>query len=283
MGDYAVASYEASVDGKPLAETAPKAPAQLKSRRNAWILMSEGTLFPGFAKAIEGMEPEQQRNFELDVPESFPVPELRGKKVAYSLTLHGINTKVPPALDDELANRIEPGSTLDSLRKKIRERHEESAEAQFKSAVRKAVIEKLLEGFACELPEDLVHLETKSIVKDIVMESQARGLSDEDIKEQTGKIVETAEGGAKDRVRANFLLLRIAEKEGLDASEAELHEALLDMSREYNIPLKKLVKDIGRSGTIGRIREQIRISKALDLAVANATVAATAEPSTPNT
>lgn len=115
------------------------------------------------------------------------------------------------------------------------------------------------------------------------MESQARGLSDEDIKEQTGKIVETAEGGAKDRVRANFLLLRIAEKEGLDASEAELHEALLDMSREYNIPLKKLVKDIGRSGSIGRIREQIRISKALDLAVANATVAATAEPSTPNT
>ena len=96
MGDYAVASYEASVDGKPLAETAPKAPAQLKSRRNAWILMSEGTLFPGFAKAIEGMEPEQQRNFELDVPENFPVPELRGKKVAYSLTLHGINTKVPP-------------------------------------------------------------------------------------------------------------------------------------------------------------------------------------------
>lgn len=283
MGDYAVASYEASVDGKPLAETAPKAPAQLKSRRNAWILMSEGTLFPGFAKAIEGMEPEQQRSFELDVPENFPVPELRGKKVAYSLTLHGINTKVPPALDDELANRIEPGSTLDSLRKKIRERHEESAEAQFKSAVRKAVIEKLLAGFACELPEDLVHLETKSIVKDIVMESQARGLSDEDIKEQTGKIVETAEGGAKDRVRANFLLLRIAEKEGLDASEAELHEALLDMSREYNIPLKKLVKDIGRSGSIGRIREQIRISKALDLAVANATVAATAEPSTPNT
>ena len=278
MGDYAVASYEATVDGKPLAEIAPKAPAQLNSRRNAWILMSEGTLFPGFAKAIEGMEPEQQRSFELDVPENFPVPELRGKKVAYSLTLHGINTKVPPALDDELASRIEPGSTLDSLRKKIRERHEESAEVQFKSAVRKAVIEKLLAGFSCDLPEDLVHLETKSIVKDIVMESQARGLSDDDIKEQTDKIVETAEGGAKERVRANFLLLRIAEQEGLRETEAELYEALADMSREYNIPLKKLAKDIGRNGAAGRIREQIRISKALDLAVSNATVTEVPEP-----
>jgi FKBP-type peptidyl-prolyl cis-trans isomerase (trigger factor) len=110
------------------------------------------------------------------------------------------------------------------------------------------------------------------------MESQARGLSDDDIKEQTNKIVETAEGGAKERVRANFLLLRIAEQEGLRETETELYEALADMSREYNIPLKKLAKDIGRNGAAGRIREQIRISKALDLAVSNATVTEVPEP-----
>jgi hypothetical protein len=50
------------------------------------------------------------------------------------------------------------------------------------------------------------------------------------------------------------------------------------MSREYNIPLKKLAKDIGRNGAAGRIREQIRISKALDLAVSNATVTEVPEP-----
>ncbi len=278
MDDFAVATYEASVDGKPLAEIAPNAPAQLGGRRNAWLLMSEGTLVPGFAKAIEGMAIDEQRTITLDVPANFPVAEIQAKQITYSVTLHGINVRRMPPLDDALADKIEPGSTLESLKQKIRDRQQESSDFQFDNAKRNAAVKKLLSLFTCELPEETVAAETGSILKDIVAESQARGLSDEDIKSNTEQIIASATEGARERVRANFLLLRIAKEENIEETEAELYQALFEMAQRHEIPIKKLAKDLARGAGIGRLREQIRITKALDYVVSNATVTELAEP-----
>jgi trigger factor len=277
MADYAVVTYEGSVEGKPLAEIAPQAPAQLSGRRNAWLLMSEGTLVPGFAKAIEGMAIDEQRTISLDVPASFPIAEIQGKKIDYTVTLHGINTRHMPPLDDALADKIEPGSTLESLKQKIRERQQESSDYQFDIAKRNAAVKKLLSEFTCELPEETVAAETGTILKDIVAESQARGLSDDDIKSNTEQIIASATEGARERVRANFLLLRIASQEKIEESEAELYQALFEMAQRHEIPVKKLAKDLARGAGIGRLREQIRITKALDYVVSNATVTELAE------
>ena len=278
MEDFAVVTYEGKIEGQPLAEVAPKAPAQLGGRRNGWVLMSEGTLIPGFAKAIEGMKIEEQRTFTLEVPETFPVPEIQGKKVDYTVTLHGINLRKLAPLDDALAAKIEPGSTLESLKQKIRERQQESADYQFDVGKRNAAVKKLLGLFTCELPEQAVAAETGSILKDIVAESQARGMSDDDLKSSTDQIVETASESARERVRANFVLLRIAEQEKIEETEAELYQAVLEMSERHRVPVKKLVKDLSRKGGIGRIREQIRITKALDYVVSSATVTELSEP-----
>lgn len=282
MDDYAVVTYEGRMDGQPLSEALPKAPAQLSGRRNSWVLMHEGTLVPGFAKAIEGMKIDDQRTFTLDVPATFPLSEIQGRSLEYTVTLHGINVRKLPPLDDDLAAKIEPASTLASLREKIRERQQESADRQFDLDKRNAAVRRLLEQFTCELPEHTVAAEISTILKDIVAESQARGLSDDDIKSQTDQIVETASQGAKERVRANFLLLRIAKQEDLQVSEPEIYEAVMDMSQRHQVPLKKLVKDLSRSGGINRLQEQIRVTKALDYVVSNATISEVIAPADSN-
>lgn len=272
MGDYAVVTYEGTVDGEPISKIAPKAPTQIQGRRNAWVLMDEGTLIPGFAKAIEGMEIGQDRTFTLDVPESFPLEELRNLKVTYAVTLHSINTRTPAPLDDALAAKIEPGQTLEGLRKKIRERQEESADYQFEMAKKNAIVEKLLGLFTCELPERLVASETAYILKDIVGESQARGISDEEIKSHTEEIVKNASQTASDRVRSNFLLTRIADEEKIEETDAEVYQAILQMAERQQMPVKKLAKELAQSGGINRLRDQIRITKALDFVASGATV-----------
>lgn len=272
MGDYAVVTYEGTVEGEPISKIAPKAPTQIQGRRNAWVLMDEGTLIPGFAKAIEGMEIGQDRTFTLDVPESFPLEELRNRKVTYAVTLHSINTRTPAPLDDALAAKIEPGQTLEGLRKKIRERQEESADYQFEMAKKNAVVEKLLGLFTCELPERLVASETAYILKDIVGESQARGISDEEIKSHTEEIVKNASQTASDRVRSNFLLTRIADEEKIEETDAEVYQAVLQMAERQQMPVKKLAKELAQSRGMNRLRDQIRITKALDLVASGATV-----------
>ncbi len=272
MGDYAVLTYEGKIGDQLLSEALPKAPAQLQGRRNAWILMDEGTLVPGFAKAIEGMQIDEERAFELVVPATFPLSDLRGSTVSYATVLHGINSKVLPPLDDALAEKIDPGKTMETLSTEMRERLEKMAESQFDSAKRTGALKSLLSQIQCELPAQAVEREVTGILREIVQENQVRGVSDEDLQSHQDELVGVAQQNARDRVRANFLLLRIAEKEKLTVSDTDMIMAVSEMARRYEMPVKKLIKDLRSHDGLSSVRDQILMGKALDLVVANVTV-----------
>lgn len=278
MGDYVVVTYTGSLDGQPLAEALPKSPVQLQGRRNAWIFLDEQTLLPGFAAALAGMAVNEERSFSLELPADFPLTELAGKKLDYTVTLHAINTKSVPELTDELAGKIDPGSNVEQLREKVRQRVESVAESQFENAKRQAAVKFLLSKVDCELPATVVEREFSSILRDIVQENQARGVSEEELRKHQEELIGAAQQGARERVRGNFLLLRVAEKEKLEVTEQDLTMRVLEMASRYEIPVKKLVKDLQRRDGIGPLREQILIGKALDLLAANVTVREPASP-----
>lgn len=272
MGDYAVVTYDGTFEGKPLAETAPTAPMQLQGRKNAWVLMEEKALVPGFSQGIEGMNVNEERTISVELPADFPLTELAGKKIDYKVTLHSINTKSLPELTDELAAKIEPGATAEKLETLVRERLETLAQNQFESAKRQAAIRYLLAKVECELPEAMVEREMTGILRDIVRENQGRGVSDEEIRKHQDELVGAAQQSARDRVRTNFLLLSIADKEKLEVAEQDVAQRVLEMAARYEIPVKKLVKDLQRRDGFGPLREQILAGKALDLLTSNVTV-----------
>jgi trigger factor len=272
MGDYAVITYAATLDGTALGEAVPEAPAQLQGRRNAWILMDEGTLLSGFCAAIAGMNVDEERTFSVELPANFSISKLSGRTLDYTVTLHAINTKNLPELDDGLAERIESGATADQLVQKVRERLENLSVARFQNAKRQAAVKYLLEKVACELPAPVVEKEMTSILRDIVRENQVRGISDDEIRKHQNELIGAAQQGAEERVRGNFLLLRVAEKEKLEVTEQDVSRYVVEMAARYEIPVGKLVKDLQRRDGFGPLREQILIGKALDLLAANVTV-----------
>ena len=272
MGDYAVLSYEAKIEGVPLGEAIPEAPAQLQGRLNAWIFMDDSTLLPGFCRAIIGMNIDEQRTFPIDVPANYPVAKLSERKLDYSVSLHAINTKSLPPLDDALAEKIEPGTTAEQFVQKVRERLERLTDAQFENAKRQAAIKYLLDKVDCELPAPVVEKEMTGILRDIVRENQVRGISDEEIRKHQSELIGAAQQGAKERVRGNFLLLRIAEREKLEVSEQDVYRYVIEMAARYEMPVNKLMKDLQRRDGLGAVREQILVGKALDLLAANVTV-----------
>jgi trigger factor len=281
MGDYAVLTYSASLDEQPLNEAVPDAPPQLQGRRNAWIFMSEESLLPGFCQATAGMNVNEEKTVSLELPADFGVASLAGKKLHYAVTLHAINKKIVPALDDELANKIDPGSTAEELEKKVRERLAHLAEGQFENAKRQAAVRYLLERVDCELPAPVVEKEMEGILREIVRDNQVRGISDDEIRKHQEELIGAAQHGARERVRGNFLLLRIAEKEKLTITEEDVSRRVLEMAARYQIPVGKLVKDLERRDGFGPLREQILIGKALDLLAANVTVReSSSEPAT---
>jgi trigger factor len=281
MGDYAVVTYTANLESKPLGEVIPDAPAQLQGRRNAWIVMDERSLLPGFSQSIVGMQINEERTISIELPADFSPANLAGRSLEYAVTLHAINTKVLPEWDDALAEKIEPGATVNQLREKMRARLESLAEANFQNSKRQAAVRFLLDRVDCELPAPVVAKEAGEILQDIVRDNQVRGVSDDEMRKHQDELIGAAQQGARDRVRGNFLLLRVAEREKLEVTEEDLTRRILELAARYEIAVPKLVKDLERRKGFGPLREQILIGKALDLLAANVRVRASAsQPAT---
>ncbi len=179
------------------------------------------------------MEVNGERTISVELPADFNPASLAGKKIEYAVTLHAINSKVLPEWDDALAEKIEPARRSISCEQKMRTRLETFAENNFQNAKRQAAVRFLLDRVDCELPAPVVAKEMGDILKDIVRDNQVRGVSDDEIRKHQDELIGAAQQGARDRVRGNFLLLRVAEKEKLEVTEE-------DLSR----------RDIGNGGTL---------------------------------
>ena len=83
----------------------------------------------------------------------------------------------------------------------------------------------LLSQVECELPQNMVRYETERILSEIVRENQARGVTDEALKENEKELLGAAAQGARERLKGNFILLRIAELEKIAVSKGRVPPA----------------------------------------------------------
>lgn len=271
-GDYAVVTYETSLDGKPLKEVLPSTPPMLQGRQNFWVEVAPHSFLEGFSDHLVGMNSGDSKTFSLSLRQDFPLEDLRGKELGFSVTLHDIQKKILPDWNDELAGKIAPGKTVQDLCDTVRDNMEKMAKQRFEESKRGMLLNKLLEKVTCDLPTSLVQQQMTDILRDIVEENQGRGVSEDELREHQEEIVGAARQSAEQRVRSRFLLLRIAEKEKLRVEEQDLLARVYALSQRYDIPIKKLISDLRKRDGIEPMKEDILASKALDLLATKAMV-----------
>ena len=263
MGDYAVLDYDAMVEGQALGEICPEAPSTMKGGEGLWVIMNEESMWPGFCTALVGAKEGEEREVTVDVPENVGVAALRGKKIAHKTKLKGIKAKKLPELTDEVAQKI-AGRSADELRKTFRERLEASAIEQTERKKRAAAVEHLVKAVEFEVPASMVMGEARRVVKEIVEAEQMRGLSDEDLLSKKDEIFQHAQMGAQFRVKADFILTRLARAQNIEASREELAEHIARMAQRLNMPMDKLVKQLVKREALGSVEGEVVRDKALD-------------------
>jgi len=271
MDDFAVLTYEATLDGQPLKEAHPDTPRQLCGQQNAWLLMADASMAPGFCDALVGMAINDKKDFSISLPADFPIAPLAGKTLDYSATLHGIQTRNVPELNDELAAKISKDATAESLRTQARERLDFSAQQEFENAKRMDAMRYLAERTQFDPPETLVAERTQSLLRNIVRENQARGVSDDELTKHHEEIIASAQKAAHEQVQGDFLLMKIAETEKIDVSNEELSMEVFNISMQSGVDPKQLIKDIKKNNAYGDIRQQVLRRKAMDHLVKHVT------------
>ncbi len=263
MGDYAVLDYDASVDGRPLGEVCPEAPSTMKGGEGLWLVMAEDSLWPGFCAGLTGAAEGEERVVEVTAPEDFGVEALRGKKIRHNVKVKGIKAKKLPELTEEVAQKV-AGRSAQELRDTLRERLVASAAEQTERKKRAAIMEHLVKTVEFEVPASMVMGEARRVVKEIVEAEQMRGLSDEELLSKKDEIFGHAQMGAQFRVKADFILTRVARGEKIEVTREELAEHIARLAQRLNMPMDKLVKQLIKREALGSVEGDVLRDKALD-------------------
>jgi trigger factor len=263
MGDYAVLDYDATVGGRPLAESCPEAPSTMKGGEGLWVVMAEDSLWPGFCAGLVGAAEGEERSVEVTVPADFSIETLRGKTISHTAKVRGIKSRKLPELTDDVAQKI-AGRGADDLRLFLRERLEAAAVEQTERRKRAAALEHLVKTIEFDVPASMVMGEARRVVKEIVETEQMRGLSDEELLTKKDEIFSHAQMGAQFRVKADFILSKLARGQNIQATQEELATHIAGLAQRLNMPMDKLVRQLVKREALGSVNNDVIRDKALD-------------------
>jgi trigger factor len=269
-GDFVVVDYQGTCDGQPITELAPAARG-LTEKTDFWLNVAKDAFIPGFTEQLVGAQAGEARTVTVDFPADFVTPQVAGRKGVFAVQVKQVKEKALPELNDEFAKAL-GAESVERLREGVHKDLENELNYKLKRTMREQIMKELLGRVSCELPESVVLSETRNVVYDLVRENQQRGVSREAIDKQKDQIFSFANSSAKERVKAAFVLGRIAEKEGIKADAKEVTQRILLLAEQYQIKPEKMIQQLRERNGIGEIEEQILTGKVLEFLEQNARI-----------
>ena len=267
-GDIAVVNYTGTCEGKPITEIAPAAKG-LTEQKGFWVEATPHSFIPGFADQLLGAQAGDKRTVTVDFPADFVTPQLAGKQGTYEVEVTEVKEKVLPPLDEEFAKAY-GAESLEKLQAGVRRDLENELKYKQEKTTRNELVRALLGRVSFELPETAVAQETRNVVYDLVRENAQRGVPRDVIEKQKEQIYSAATHNAKERVKVQFLLQKIAEKEDIKVSQEEIALRVHHLAGLYQISPDKFLKDLQKRNGLIEVYDQIMNEKVLDLLEKNA-------------
>jgi len=243
--------------------------------------MTPESFLPGFSEALMGAGLDDTREFDLTVPGGLR-PEGNGReKDSLRGDRQGVESKKLPEADDAFASTIVEGKTFAEVRELAKAELGREKKGHIETQKREQVMHFLVNKVECELPHQYVVGETRRILADIVQQEQARGVTDEALKEGEKEL--GGDGGARREGQAQRQLHPPADRRGgkVTVSAAEVRARIAAVAARYGMTPEKAAKEIEKRNAMDRMAEEILSNKVIDFLVANADVRVAEEAAKP--
>ena len=265
-GDYVRLAYVGTIDGKPVSEIDAEAKSYGSAESTWEEAGAEGAAVavPAIAKAVLGLKAGDTAQAEHTFPADHEREALRGKTVKYALTASEVRRKQLPAIDEAFFKAVGVKDEAE-LRAQLRKGIEGSKQQAAETARREKAVDALLAGQDFPLPDSAVNSVAQGLFYQYAELRMRNGVKPEQLETQRDEILAEAKKAAAIRVRAQFVLARIAEEEKVEVSREDLSTAVMQAAYSSQTPPEKLVKDRQR---LAEIRRDALLNKALDLVLA---------------
>jgi len=227
-GDVATVKFAGTMDGEPFeGGSADRLP----------IVIGEDRMVPGWEEQLVGMAIGETKEFDITFPDDYRVEALGGKVAHFTVELLDLRDRVLPELDDEFAKSVGEVETVADLRSEIREALEKRGEAEARHNFGDRIIDFATANSTVDLPEVMVANEIE-IMRDELRSRLAQQRIGLDqylalAKQSAEELATELREPASRRVKTLLVLSAIAEKEGIDADDAEIDAEVADQLDRY--------------------------------------------------
>jgi trigger factor len=250
-GDVAVADYEIIEDGT--------------SYKDQIIKVGSESLPAEFSAALIGKKKGDELDIKIKFPDDFHVKERAGREFTFHAKIKETKKARIPAMDDELAKDMGL-ETLDALRAHVREQILKSKTRTVSNIMKADVLKKIIDSHEFDIPESLLSMETAHLANEAIASGKAEEKDFERLKAEL-------EGNARRNIKANILIDMIGEKENIEATEDELKEKIVELSRRLSLSPENVMKYyITRDGSLDGVRRSVFEDKVLNLLIEKADI-----------
>jgi trigger factor len=232
---------------------------------------AEETMEP-FNTNLKGANVGDHKNFDVDYPADYPDPKLAGKKYHYAVEVLGIKTKKLPELNDDFAKDVSDATALDELKKKVSEGLEHQRDHKKKELLHEKALAELVKLHDFPVPESLVEHQMDVRLERVVRSLAAQGVDPRAVNVDWVSLRRRQEERAKDDVKAELIIDRIATTENIDVTEEEVTHELEHMASHSNESAEAIRARLTKQGTLDRMKAKLRSDKTLDWLAQNAKV-----------
>jgi trigger factor len=259
-GDFA----QASMDGKPKGKDNDEK-AQPVHMDEVLIEIGGKNTVPEFTENLRGANAGDQREFEVSYAEDVADKRLAGKTFVYNVKIQAIKQKNLPELNDDFAKELGEFTSLDQVRKQIRENMQAERKRDAEREAKDKLVVELVKRNDFEVPESLIDRQIDLRLERGLRALAAQGMKMEDLKKMD---LPRLRAGQRDQavqdVKSSLLLERIAELEKIDAADEEVNHEIEALARQTKQTTEAVRARLTEEGGLDRIRNRIRNEKTLE-------------------
>ena len=221
-GDLVVIDYEGTVGGTPF---------DGGKGEGMSVELGSGRLIPGFEEQLVGAKSGDSRELNVTFPSDYPVADLAGKDAVFAVTLKGVKTAGETKVDEDFAKSLGLQS-LDQLKGLIRDQQTQELSQLTRTHMKRQLLDVLAERHDFPVPVSMVDAEHENILNQLRHEASHEADPDEALAE-IEKEADEYRRIAERRVRLGLLLSEIGAANGVQISEQEMRNLVVQAASQY--------------------------------------------------
>ncbi len=265
-GDYIVANLTFRVGDQVLSS------AEGEVIRIRPVLSFRDGKINDFDKLMTGVRAGQTVKAEAELSQDASRPELRGAKVEAVFEIVDVKRLEVPEITPELLDDLGGWESEADLRDAIHDRIELQLAYRRRERTKEQITDALVKQADWELPPRLLARQARRELERTVMELRSSGFSEDQIQAFVNEIWQNSREVTARALRSHFILERIAEEEGIEATEADVEEEILRLAAQTGETPRRVRARVEKSGNWDVLINQALERKVLDLITEHAEV-----------